>query len=695
MKQKAAILISIIFAFLFLLSCGDQKKESSEDDQWFQIILQHTSGVISKKSNIRILFANDVVDEESVDKLEKGVLTFSPAIDGKAYWKNRNELVFYPDSKLVSETSYRAILDLDGVITLPEGVSEYSFDFIVKKQFFEINIEGLTSVSTSGLSDQKLTGTLETSDVEDGYNIEKIIKAYQENSDLNIKWFHNSDGVTHKFTVENIKRKSSNSSVDLKWDGLSIGVKKSGSRKVTVTPKGSFSIIGVDVVSGKQNYILIRFSDPLDPGQNLNGLIRTNKSRLKFKIEGNIVKAFPDSAKEGSYEVIIHRGIKNISGDRLKENSKHVLIFTNLKPGARFVGKGVILPENKHLTIPFEAVNLNSVQITAFEVYSKNIGRFLQVNKFEGNSELKRVGRFLWRKTVPLNPTPTELSKWSRYALDVSKLFKDHPGSLFRITLSYNRGNSAYPCSEVSEAVPVVKEPDFKNDEDLLVKDTSSWDNSEDPSYSADWEYRENPCHNAYYRKEFNSKVVSSRNLLASNIGITVKHGSDGHIHAITTDLRTAAIMKSVEVRVYNFQDKLLGKSKTDKNGFADIYLKTNTPFYLVAKKGVQKGYIKLNNGSALPVSHFDVSGEKIKQGLKGQIYCERGVFRPGDNIYLTFVLEDKKKTLPPNHPVSLELYNPSGQLVLSAVPSKSVDNFYSFYLITTSSNHPTHTHAL
>ena len=46
--------------------------------------------------------------------------------------------------------------------------------------------------------------------------------------------------------------------------------------------------------------------------------------------------------------------------------------------------------------------------------------------------------------------------------------------------------------------------------------------------------------------------------------------------------------------------------------------------------------------GVALPVSHFDVGGETVVDGLKGHLYGDRGVWRPGDSIYLTFALQDR-----------------------------------------------------
>ena len=81
-------------------------------------------------------------------------------------------------------------------------------------------------------------------------------------------------------------------------------------------------------------------------------------------------------------------------------------------------------------------------------------------------------------------------------------------------------------------------------------------------------------------------------------------------------------------------------------------------PFILIAKKGDQRGYLKMRDGESLSLSKFDVSGSQVKKGVKGFIYAERGVWRPGDSIYLSFVLEDADRVLPSNHPVKFKLFN-------------------------------------
>ena len=46
-------------------------------------------------------------------------------------------------------------------------------------------------------------------------------------------------------------------------------------------------------------------------------------------------------------------------------------------------------------------------------------------------------------------------------------------------------------------------------------------------------------------------------------------------------------------------------------------------------------------------LSRFDVSGEEVKNGIKGFIFGERGVWRPGDTMFLNCIVEDKEGNFP------------------------------------------------
>ncbi len=68
---------------------------------------------------------------------------------------------------------------------------------------------------------------------------------------------------------------------------------------------------------------------------------------------------------------------------------------------------------------------------------------------------------------------------------------------------------------------------------------------------------------------------------------------------------------------------------------------------------------------------------------MKGYLYGERGVWRPGDSIFLNFVLEDKIGNLPEGHPVTLELTDPRGAMQFRTVSTRSVNGVYPLHCAT------------
>ena len=130
----------------------------------------------------------------------------------------------------------------------------------------------------------------------------------------------------------------------------------------------------------------------------------------------------------------------------------------------------------------------------------------------------------------------------------------------------------------------------------------------------------------------------------------------------VVKDLKTAEPLGGVTLEFYDYQQQLLGTMTTTTDGKA-VFESKDVPFAIIAKSGSQRGYLRLMDGESLSLSGFDVSGDYINKGLKGFIYGERGVWRPGDSVYLSFILEDKNKVLPPTHPLFLNCKTPKGQL--------------------------------
>ncbi len=666
----------------------DEKNKASQSAfSWEKLSGWHTQGTIPRNSPIRIYFNRDVISKEMLGKDASKVMHISPAIEGKPVFESLSKIVWLPTKALQAGTEYKVSITPNSLKDVPKATAPYQFSFHVIPLEFEVKTAGLSSIADS--NKMQLTGQLYVSDRVNFEGIKSVLKASLQSKSLPIEWNHSSDGKRHHFTINNIKKETFATDINLSWNGEPINIKSQGTLNIPVPSVNEFKVLDAKVVQNESSnpYVQVRFSDELKSVQDIKGLAQLVKSKYKVRIEKNIINIYPNKNLTGKYTVRLHVGIISKNNKVLVEQIEKEVTFGETKPQVKFVGSGSILPDNTTLEIPFMAVGANAVEVTAFEIYPNQMGQFLQVNKLSGNTETGRTGRYLWRKTVPL--TPANANQWNRYSFNVTDMMKNHRGSLLRLTLSIKRQHSSYSeYHHCSSEIPAAsnKQTALKNHEDNNLQESSGWDGISDyyegsSQNQYDWDRRRDPCFDAYFTYN-QDKVTASQNFIASNIGLIAKQDATGKINIITTDIRTTEPLTGVELEVKNFQGQVLGKAVSDGNGFAQIDPK-NTPFLLVAKKFEDTAYLKLNVKTTLAVSHFDVGGRKIKKGIKGFIYGERGVWRPGDDIFLTFVMQDQtenaKEKLPESHPVTMKLIDPQGRVVESKTSTDSMGGFYAF----------------
>ncbi|HEX5171173.1 MAG TPA: MG2 domain-containing protein [Cyclobacteriaceae bacterium] len=611
------------------------------------------------------------------------LFSLSPAVSGKVFWIDKRTVEFKPDSRLASGQVYNVEFSLAKLRKVSPDLEVFSFSFQVIPQNFEFSIENVRPYVKTELKRQKIEGVIYTADFAENQNVETILTAQQGGNSLKVSWTHGGDGKQHNFIVEDVLRKDESTSVALSIKGDPIGVNRTEEANVEVPSLSDFKLMTTKVIQNPTQYAILQFSDPLKEKQNLDGLIRISEiTDLDFEIHDNEIWIYPPTRQAGTKTIAVEAGVRNILDYKMKNAATAEIVFEQLRPEVRFTGKGSILPSTDGLILPFEAVNLKSVDVTVTKIFEHNILQFLQVNRIDGDYEMQRVGKRTLKKMIALESTGvTDLGKWNRYTLDLATLINTEPGAIYQIKLSFKKSYSTYTC----EAVEAEGEEsaETETDEEFTpgnYDEDGFYYGDEDYYYEDyDWEQRDNPCHSSYYRSNRDIK----RNVLASDLGLITKRGSDGNTVVIATDLKTAQPMGGVTLELYNYQQEMIGSATTTSDGKATI-TSSEPPFALIAKNGMQRGYLRLQDGESLSVTQFDVSGDIVQKGLKGILYGERGVWRPGDSLYLTFVLEDKSKTLPPSHPVVFELQNPQGQVVSRLVRSASQDGFYSFATATT-----------
>ncbi|MCG9879404.1 MAG: MG2 domain-containing protein, partial [Bacteroidia bacterium] len=535
-------------------------------------------------------------------------------------------------------------------------------------------------------------------DVEDEKLIEKMVQVSQDGRNYPVKWEHAADRRSHRFYADSIVRREGergeeregegererggDNVVLVSWDGAPIGVENKGEHKLIIPPLGVFTALGAQVMNDGSSYISVQFSDPLLQNQDLNGLITINGVNLKFIIDGQTVKCYPDQNLIGSYQMVTHAGIQNTLGKKLSSDISFSIDFEDHAPSVKFIGNGVIIPSSNQIKIPFEATSLHTVDVTIIKVFENNISQFLQVNNLDGNNELKRVGRPMLKKAIKLNEDKLiDLRKTNTFSIDLDKLIKQEPGALYQIKLSFKRAYSLYRCdgidTSLDQSVSEMEKLNTENwDEEEVKADQSLWDAAEEEYdwNGYNWNERNNPCHNSYYTQD----KVAQRNIMTTDIGLVAKKGSKNEITFFATHLISTNPLAGISIDLLDYQQQIIGSGNTNDEGILKLMF-NRKPYLAIAKNGSQKTYLKLDDGSSLSVSQFDVSGETVEKGLKGFIYGERGVWRPGDSIYLQFILEDKLNALPKDHPVTMELYNPLGTLYKRLVSNGKHYPFYDF----------------
>ncbi len=696
----------ILLFSLLLLATWSCKKESHNDNlyKFREYLYYTTSGRVSVASPIQIVFSKDLSGQAFNTELKKGIVEISPAVKGQYVIKDNRTIEIYPEKNLKPNTEYTVKVHLNKLFkNVPSKFKKFQFQFKTIEPNFVINTGNLQSYSKDW---QYMEGNLKAADVMTLDDCGNVLMATQNGKKLNIKWQENAT-TDFDFTIDSIARPMEDSEIEISWNGNKLNIDNKGSQKIKIPGKNHFVVLGVNAVQTPDQYLEINFSDPLKKDQVFDGLVTIDGSGpLNFAAEGNVLKVYFDNVIEGSAKVEIFQGIESEDGIKLKENFSEMVIFAQLKPELRVLNKGVILPDSKNLTYNFEAVNLKAITVRVVKIYENNILQFLQENEISDNDayNIRKVGRRVAKKKITLiQDEKLNTGKWTAYSIDLSDLIKADPGSIYRVELSFDKSDAIYNCenatvsaSDAEDSEDAYYEDEYYYDEeadysaeeaeDLEEREEQYWDNLiyNYKRYNYNWEQRENPCHAAYYNEE---RVITS-NVLASNIGFIAKKGQNNNYNFTVTDILTTEPISGAKITLYNYQQQELGSTKTNDEGLASLKIDKNA-YFAIATHNNQKTYLKINEGNSLSLSKFDVAGKEMKKGLQGYLYGERGVWRPGDTLHLTFVLNDKANPIPKGHPINFELRDARGQLVYKQV-SNFDPNLFNKFTVPTNPSDPT-----
>ena len=695
------ILLTVIAGFS---SCKSNQKDIIPSAEYAPYVNAYTGGVISQNSTIRIELTQDQPMVDLNQELKDNPFSFSPSLKGKTYWVSNNTIEFVPEEGALKPGAfYEGTFRLGDFVDVDKKLEEFNFSFRVQERNFSIHTDPITVTATQ--PDQvTVTGEIRFSDVVKKEEVEKMLTAGSEkNKSYPIEITQTDHPTRYVFSISQITKEAEDYQLEITAKGNPAGIDRTQNESILIPAKNSFRFLSAVRIDQPENGIEIIFSDPVSNTQDLKGLIDVPEvSSSIFQIKENKVFIYFEAGKQNKLTLNIHEGIRNRQDKPL--GTSHSISFSelNLKPQVEMATSAAILPDSKSLIIPFRAVNLYAVDLSVIRIFENNVLMFMQNNSLSSANELRRSGRLVYKKTLWLaKDSSKDVHRWEDYSIDLAGLIHQEPGAIYRVILSFRQEYSAYPCGgSENKEMQFVDNKSSDNltkvsGETLSEDDEAVWDTPEtyyyyNGSVPMDWSQyrwteRDNPCHPSYY---MNSDRIAACNIFASNLGMIVKRNSLNKLWIAVNNILDTKPVAKAQVTIYNFQLQPIGKGETNGEGLVEITPK-GVPFIAVAEADKQKAYVRVVDGEEQSVSRFDVEGKDIQKGLKGFVYGERGVWRPGDTLHISFMLEDREKRIPDKHPVALEIYNPRGQFYTKMISTQGTNGFYTF-AVPTQADDPT-----
>lgn len=645
-----------LLTFLLLAGCTQQSSERTViTEQAAQLVSQVTAGVVSADDVIRVRFNEPVVSPDRIGKLiQDGILLFKPAIRGQASWADVQTLVFTPDEPLSVREQYLATLNLQAIFA-PDSerlLDPLQFSFRVAGQEVASIDAGFVLKDQDSPEYLYYTGLIRFSQPVTREQLDKSLSLTLDGRSLKVEIMASTDGRVYNFKSDIIKRQSHQQDLMLRIKRKPLNLPQNYERRVALPALDKLRVVSSEVQSGPR--IRLEFSDRLDSRQNIEGLVQVDDlDELRLQRDGKVVLLDADFKAGEEYRVVIHPGIKSVWGTRLEQRDYRLVKTPDHKPQIEFSSDGVFLPSANQRKLRFKTMNVGKVQLEIKRVYESNIGQFLQTEKLNSAKDRRDNFDYSYVNRVGVVVAEQELvigkdkNVWLQHELDLNQLIKPGDTGLYLINLS------------------------FKKD-DMLLADKSS---SQSEDYYGD-DYYSNPYRSGYARRF--GQVYKP--LVVSDIGLTHIAGRSRQI-VYASHVADAAPMAGVRVRLLSFQNQVLASKLTDQQGRAEFDRVEGDVFYVDATRDGQRSLVKPSEMS-WNTSSFDTVGQKLnKDGIRAFIYTDRGVYRPGDVIHLGLIARNREGSFPQDHPVTLKLYNPRGQLVHKQTNSNARDGFYTFEL--------------
>jgi uncharacterized protein YfaS (alpha-2-macroglobulin family) len=321
----------------------------------------------------------------------------------------------------------------------------------------------------------------------------------------------------------------------------------------------------------------------------------------------------------GRYDIRFRAGLPSADGETLARDLALNVYVPDRTPFVGFANNAYVMPAGLGGGLPITSVNADIAETMIYRVGDRTIATAVRDGVFQGNlSEYSaenianQVGEEVWKGEVDLaRGKPNELT------------------------------TTAIP---VAQAIGQLKAGAYVITARVKGKD--------DSDYWSD---------------------LATQWFIVTDLGLTTFSGDDG-LHAFVRGLTDAKPIVDANVRLVAVNNEILGEAKSDAEGrvtFAPGLTRGTggrAPQLLVAETaGGDYAFLDLAR-PAFDLTDRGVEGRPSPGPLDLFATTERGVYRPGETVYLTALLRDERANAVADIPLTLEIERPDGVVASTQV---------------------------
>lgn len=323
------------------------------------------------------------------------------------------------------------------------------------------------------------------------------------------------------------------------------------------------------------------------------------------------------------YTIKLRAGLASADGEELSKDVDLSVYVPDRAPFVGFANTAYVMPAGLGGGLPITSVNAETAEVMIYRIGDRSIATAVRDGVFQGNltqynaEEIAdRTGEQVWKGEV-------DLAQGDNNALTTTA-----------IPVAEALGKIEAGAYVVTARIKGAAEADY-------------WD-----TQATQW-------------------------FIVTDLGLTTIAGDDG-VHAFVRSLDTAQVVAGATVRLVAVNNEILGEAVTGDDGRAIFApgLARGTggraPQLLVAETDDgDYAFLDLTR-PAFDLTDRGVEGRPSPGPLDLFVTTERGVYRPGETVFLTGLLRDAKAEAVANLPLTMEVERPDGVVSDSQVLDES-----------------------